>query len=117
MSDGLRLSLLPSLSFLLTLLFIPVVRRLATRWGCISLPSTERWHRQPIPYLGGVAFFVGWLLPACTLSLTPLSSFPLLLVASLMFLLGLYDDLYRVNPATKLVGQIIAAMIAIFFGY
>ena len=34
-----------------------------------------------------------------------------------MFLLGLYDDLYRVNPATKLVGQIIAAMIAIFFGY
>lgn len=117
MLEGLRLFLLPSSSFLLTLLLIPVVRRLAISWGCISLPSTERWHRQPTPYLGGVAFFVGWLLPAFMFSPAPLSSFPLFLVASQMFLLGLYDDLRSITPATKLVGQMIATATALFFGY
>lgn len=117
MSEGSHLFLLPVFSFLLTLLSIPVVRRLATRWGCVSLPSVERWHRQPTPYLGGVAFFVGWLFPAYILSGAPLPSLPLFFIASQMFLLGLYDDLYRINPATKLAGQIIAATTAVFFGY
>lgn len=34
-----------------------------------------------------------------------------------MFILGIYDDLRRINPATKLMGQIIAAATAIAFGY
>jgi UDP-GlcNAc:undecaprenyl-phosphate GlcNAc-1-phosphate transferase len=34
-----------------------------------------------------------------------------------MFILGIYDDLRRINPATKLIGQIMAAATAIFFGY
>ena len=34
-----------------------------------------------------------------------------------MFVVGFYDDLRQINPATKLIGQIIAASTAIFFGY
>jgi UDP-GlcNAc:undecaprenyl-phosphate GlcNAc-1-phosphate transferase len=34
-----------------------------------------------------------------------------------MFVVGIYDDLRRMNPATKLIGQIIIAATAIFFGY
>jgi len=117
MPEGLRLFLLPLSSFFLTLLLVPLVRRLATRWGCVSPPSTERWHRRPTSYLGGVAFFVGFLLPAVSLSPAPFSSFPLFLIASQTFILGIFDDLRRINPATKLVGQLIAAATAIFFGY
>lgn len=115
--EGLRHFLPFATSFLLTVLLLPVIRRLAVRWGCVSPPSTQRWHQQPIPYLGGVAFFLGFLLPALYFSPTPLSSFPFFLVASQMFILGMYDDLRRINPATKLVGQIIAAATAIFYGY
>jgi UDP-GlcNAc:undecaprenyl-phosphate GlcNAc-1-phosphate transferase len=117
MFEGLRLFLLPATSFLLTLLLIPVARRLATRWGCVSFPSTERWHRRPTPYWGGVAFFVGFLLPALVFSPAPLASSPFFLVAFQMFILGVYDDLHHINPVTKLVGQIIAAATALFFGY
>jgi len=34
-----------------------------------------------------------------------------------MFIVGIYDDLRRINPATKLIGQIISAVTAIYFGY
>jgi UDP-GlcNAc:undecaprenyl-phosphate GlcNAc-1-phosphate transferase len=34
-----------------------------------------------------------------------------------MFVVGIYDDLRKINPATKLIGQIISAATAIFFGY
>ena len=117
MSEELCLFLLPLTSFLLTLLLVPLVRRLAIHWGCVSLPTTQRWHRRSTPYLGGVALFVGFLFPAIFFSPSSSSAWPLLLVASQMFVLGIHDDLHRINPATKFMGQIIAAATAIFFGY
>src|SRR5262245_32308317 len=117
MSDWLRFSLLLASSFLLTILLIPGVRGLAIRWSCVSMPSAERWHRRPTPYLGGVAFFISFLFSVLWFSSALGTLWPLLLVVSLTFLLGLYDDLSRINPATKLMGQIIAAAIALVFGY
>ena len=45
------------------------------------------------------------------------SALPFLLIVTLMFLVGIYDDLRRLNPATKLIGQIASAAVAIYFGY
>lgn len=117
MPEGLSLLLLPFTAFFLTLLLVPVVRRLATRWGSVSLPTMERWHRRPTPSLGGVAIFIGFLLPALLFSTDLSTALPLFLVAVQTFVLGIYDDLHRINPATKFMGQIIAAATAIFFGY
>jgi UDP-GlcNAc:undecaprenyl-phosphate GlcNAc-1-phosphate transferase len=80
-------------SFGLTLLLVPAVRRLATRWGCVVRPTEARWHRRSTPTLGGVAVFAGCFLPALFFAPSPSSSLPLLLIASQMFVVGLYDDL------------------------
>jgi UDP-GlcNAc:undecaprenyl-phosphate GlcNAc-1-phosphate transferase len=111
------LFLAPAAAFVLTLLCVPLVRQLATRWGCVAQPKKERWHTRPTPMLGGIAFFVGFL--PSLLFLTPdlSSALPFFIVAGQMFVIGLYDDLRRINPATKLIGQIISAATAIFFGY
>ena len=52
--------LAPAASFLITILCVPLVRRLAARWGCVALPKKERWHTRPTPTLGGLAFFLGF---------------------------------------------------------
>jgi UDP-GlcNAc:undecaprenyl-phosphate/decaprenyl-phosphate GlcNAc-1-phosphate transferase len=101
--------LLTVCSFVLTLLLVPVVRRLATRWGCVVRPTQARWHKRPTPTLGGVAVFAGCFLTALFLAPSPSSSLPLFLVASQMFVVGLYDDLRHLNPVTKLLGQLSAA--------
>jgi UDP-GlcNAc:undecaprenyl-phosphate GlcNAc-1-phosphate transferase len=109
--------LAPAAAFLFTILCVPLVRRLATRWGCVALPKKERWHTRPTPMLGGIAFFLGFLPPIVFLTPDLLSALPFLIVAAQMFVVGLYDDLRRINPATKLIGQIVSAAAAIFFGY
>jgi UDP-GlcNAc:undecaprenyl-phosphate/decaprenyl-phosphate GlcNAc-1-phosphate transferase len=117
MSEGLYLVLAPGCAFLLTLLLVPLTRHLAIRLGCVALPTEERWHKRSTPSFGGVAFFVGFLPPALWFAPSSSAPLPLFLVAAQMFALGIYDDLRRINPATKLMGQIIAAATAVFFGY
>jgi UDP-GlcNAc:undecaprenyl-phosphate/decaprenyl-phosphate GlcNAc-1-phosphate transferase len=109
--------LLAVCSFVLTLLLVPVVRRLATRWGCVVRPTQARWHKRPTPTLGGVAVFAGCFFPALFFASSPSSSLPLFLIASQMFVVGLYDDLRHLNPVTKLLGQLSAAATALLFGY
>jgi UDP-N-acetylmuramyl pentapeptide phosphotransferase/UDP-N-acetylglucosamine-1-phosphate transferase len=51
-------------SLLLTLILTPIVRALAMRWRVYDLPDERlKTHDRPIPYLGGVAVFLGWAIP------------------------------------------------------
>ena len=117
LSDWSHLLLAPTTVFLLSVLLVPVVRRIATRSGYVSLPTQERWRQQPIPYLGGIAFFLGFLVSALLWGFSFTRSAPLLVISFFALILGLYDDFRRINPAMKLVGQIIVAAMAIFWGY
>jgi len=99
---------------------VPVIRLVSFRLGKVSMPRADRWHRQPTPTLGGVGMYLAFLITV--LVITQIQSewadlrWSLILGASLMFLLGLVDDFKRISPPTKLVGQILAAAIVIFFG-
>lgn len=117
MSERLFLLLSPLTSFLLTLVLIPLVRCLALRWGYVSFPTAERWSKRPTPSLGGIAFFLGFLLSVLLYSSRWSAFLPFLLAASLTFILGVYDDVCHITPATKLIGQTIGAAPAIYFGY
>ena len=102
---------------MVTLLCVPLVQRLATRWGCTALPRKERCHTRPTPTIGGLAIFLGFVPPVLLLSPNLSSLLPFFIIATQMFVVGIYDDVRRINPATKLIGQIIGAATAIFFGY
>ena len=104
--DNTLIFLVPAISLLLTLACVPAVRRLAAHWGCVALPKKDRWHSRPTPTLGGVAFYAGFVATAVLFSPSLTSALPFLLVVTLMFLVGIYDDLHQLNPATKLIGQI-----------
>jgi len=115
--DNTLIFLAAAISLLLTLGCVPAVRHLAARWGCVALPKKDRWHSRPTPTLGGVAFYAGFVAANLLFSPSFASALPFLLIVTLMFLVGMYDDLRRLNPATKLVGQIASAAVAIYFGY
>jgi UDP-GlcNAc:undecaprenyl-phosphate GlcNAc-1-phosphate transferase len=51
-------------ALLLTMILTPVVRALAIRWRVYDMPDERlKTHHRPIPYLGGVAIFIGWAVP------------------------------------------------------
>ncbi len=106
---------------LLSFAITRTVRNLANRKGWVTLPSSERHiHREPVPRLGGVAIYISFSI--VTLILIALSSYlqldigiaprnllDILLAGSLVFLLGLYDDVRPVSPYVKVLVQSIAA--------
>ena len=106
----------PIISFVSALLFTPVVRSLARRWGFVAKPKTDRWHKKPTAMMGGVAM---WLAVTLTyLTSVPHTSLDWVVVgaASLLFMVGLIDDWLHTKPYQKLIGQVIGAAIVINYG-
>lgn len=102
-----------------------VVRRLAVRFSFIVLPDERRVHERPTPTVGGAAMYLGLLASIVVASqipgLNPLfrgSSDPigLVLAASVIFTVGLVDDLREMSPPAKLSGQIVAGTVLYLFG-
>jgi len=96
----------------------PLVRRLALRLGVIDQPSTRKIHLKPIPLLGGLAIYAAFiaalLLFGNRFGLTELIS--ILVGASLMSFLGVWDDRRGLSPWLKLMGQFLAASILVVTG-
>lgn len=86
------------------MILTPAVRNLAGRLGVVARPKADRWHREPVPLLGGVAIFGSFAI--VTGLFTGQALLALLVCSAAVFLLGLFDDLWHVNAATKIVGQI-----------
>jgi UDP-GlcNAc:undecaprenyl-phosphate GlcNAc-1-phosphate transferase len=96
----------------------PVVRRIALRLGIIDRPEARKIHLNPVPLLGGVAiygaFIAAVLLFGNRFRLNELVS--ILVGASLVSFLGVWDDRRSLSPLLKLVGQALAASILILSG-
>ncbi len=90
----------------------PVVRTAAIRYGVVDRPDGKlKQHAQPVAYLGGVAIYLAFLFSvALTYEFTK-EVLGLMLAASIVVMLGLFDDLKVLTPSAKLLGQFIAVLV------
>ena len=97
----------------LSLAATPAVRRLALRFDISATPAEDRWHRRPVPLLGGVAIAIGL---AASLALTSADRrlFPVILYSGVMFALGVFDDVRAVKPLPKLYSQMAVAAVVLW---
>ncbi len=97
-------------SFLMT----PVVKSFAYKVGAIDVPKDERrMHHKPIPRLGGLAIFAGFMasiLLFVDIRLNPQMQ-SILLGAVIIVVLGVVDDIMALPAKLKFVVQIVAALI------
>ena len=102
--------------------------------GWVALPREDRWHRQATALHGGVGFFVPfflgglWIIASTSAGTLPLwravrgtpdpigLTAAVLLGSLIMFLVGLWDDVKPLRPATKLVFQILAVTLFVSVG-
>lgn len=103
---------------LLSFFATPLVIVFAKRIGAIDIPKdNRRMHSRPIPRLGGLAIFFGFMV--AVLLLTPVRGsemIGILLGAVCIVGLGVVDDMVALSPKTKLLGQLLAAGIAVAGG-
>jgi UDP-GlcNAc:undecaprenyl-phosphate/decaprenyl-phosphate GlcNAc-1-phosphate transferase len=108
-------------SFLSCLALTPLVRVLSRAHGVLDHPDARKVHVLPIPRTGGVAIAAAYLCAVGVLLLSPLNgasavNLPLMLkllpAVSLVFAVGLMDDLFGLKAWHKLVIQVIASCLA-----
>lgn len=104
------------LAFVVTVVAVPVVRRLATYLGAIDMPSPRKIHSDPLPRLGGVAIVAGFLVPFLTFFPLNRAFSALLAGLAVIFIVGLVDDLRGLSPWTKLAAQVVAAGLVLVGG-
>ncbi len=110
------------MAFLVSLASAPAAAWLALRLNIVDHPNARKVHVSVTPLLGGLSLvlglFAGFLTAHICGLLDILHYAPaqgLLLGTTLMFLLGLLDDILGVSPRWKLAGQALAACVLIFF--
>ena len=98
------------ISFALT----PVVKSFAYKIGAIDVPKdNRRMHKTPIPRVGGLAIFLGFIVSVLIFGRIDSDIRAILLGSVVIVLLGIVDDVVALKPSTKFLGQIIAALIPI----
>jgi UDP-GlcNAc:undecaprenyl-phosphate GlcNAc-1-phosphate transferase len=104
-------------AFVLSFFFTPVARQLAFKLGILDIPKDDRKvHKEPIPYLGGAAIYASAIFTMLIFSELDKTSVSIMIGGTVVFLIGLIDDINDISPKLKLAGQIIAAMIAVYGG-
>lgn len=108
----------------LSLILTPFLREAFRFCGFLDLPNqTRKLHRQPIPRAGGTAIAVSYVGAIFIVQLfAGIMNSHLALVwrvvpsASVIFAVGLIDDLWGLKHWQKLIGQLIAAGVACWSG-
>ncbi len=128
-------------AFLLSVVLTHWARKEAVRWNICDHPGERKIHTEPLPLLGGAAIYATLALIVCAhvgIYLLFADKFPLpwlreqidpfltrdLLIkglgiaggATMMFVLGLVDDIWKVRPLVKLLWQMVAAALLVLCG-
>lgn len=101
------------LSFGLT----PLVKAFAKRIGAMDVPRDgRRMHTVPIPRLGGLAIFFGFIFSMLIFAEIDMQTRGMLLGAVIIVVLGVVDDIMPLKAWVKFIVQIIAALIPAMSG-
>ncbi len=105
-------------AFVLAALATPLVRRVALRLGIVDRPTARKGHVRPTPLLGGIALYVALvgslLVGPRHAAVTELAA--IIVGATWMALVGLWDDRRGLSPAAKLIAEIAAATALLLAG-
>jgi UDP-GlcNAc:undecaprenyl-phosphate GlcNAc-1-phosphate transferase len=104
------------IAFAIVVLLTPAVGGMARLLGVVDRPGERRLNKRPIPRLGGLAIFLGILVPSLAFLSLDGEMRGIVLGAAVACVVGAVDDFRGLDPFPKLAGQIAAASIPLAFG-
>lgn len=101
----------------LSLAATPLVKYLAHSVGAMDIPKDDRrMHKNPIPRMGGLAIFLGFLISVLIFVDIDAKVRGILLGAVVILILGVLDDILTLRAIPKFLVQIVAAVIVVCHG-
>ncbi len=103
-------------TFIISLILVPAIAKISKRLGIIAQTNNRTIHKGIIARTGGYAIYVSFLVGTMIFLKTDTQINSILIGGFIIFITGFYDDIHDLSPRLKLLGQIIAALVVIFYG-
>lgn len=100
----------------LSLSLTPLARWLGRKGGFMDVPDQRRVHAVPTPKTGGWAIFIAFIISALLFTKPTGATLGLLIAASFIFVVEIWDDTRELPAVIKFLSQIVAALVFISFG-
>ena len=95
---------------------IPFIKQVAEHVGALDIPNARKVHKKPIPRMGGLGIYLGFLL-GYMLFAKPNEIMNSILIGSfIIILVGIMDDIKPLKASYKFIGQLMAALIVVLYG-
>ncbi|PHV70216.1 undecaprenyl-phosphate alpha-N-acetylglucosaminyl 1-phosphate transferase [Sporanaerobium hydrogeniformans] len=109
------------LAFLIAFFTTPLAKKVAFKVGAIAKPRKRDMHKKPIPRMGGIAIFLGFMITyLVVIKYMPIidtkQNIGIIVGSFIIFFLGFFDDIYELNAKLKFLIQIAAASIVALCG-
>lgn len=108
--------LMVSVTFVFTALIMPFMAKIANYIGAMDIPRTRHIHTKPMPKLGGLGIFLGFLFGYMLFGINSIQMNSVLIGSFIIVMTGIIDDIRPIKFYHKLIGQIAAAAVIVFYG-
>lgn len=106
-----------TVALVVSFLATPIVKSFAYKLGAIDVPKdARRMHKVPIPRMGGLAIFLGFIISVLVFADITEQMKGILLGSVIIVVMGIIDDITPLRARLKFVVQILAALIPVYYG-
>ena len=99
-----------------TLICTFYIKKIAFHIKALDIPNERKVHTKPMPRLGGLGIFLGFLFGYMLFGIQSVQMNSILIGSFLIILVGVIDDIKPLGAKTKFLGQILATCVLIFYG-
>lgn len=112
--------LITLVTFLVSCFIMPLMKWLAHHIGAMDIPRSDEnnrhIHKKPTPKLGGLGIFLSFLVGYMLFGIQSIQMNSILIGSFIIVLTGIIDDVKSLRASQKLVGQLLAACVIVFYG-
>ena len=104
------------ITMVFVMVFIPVVKNIAIYIGALDIPDMRKVHNEPIPRLGGLGIYAGFLIGYILFGHQSIQMNSILIGSFIIIITGMIDDIKPIPAKYKFLGHLVAALIIPLYG-
>lgn len=116
LNNHLHIFIIIAVCFVFCFLITFYIKKVAVHIGAMDIPNKRKVHTTPMPRLGGLGIFLTFLFGYMLFGVQSTQMNSILIGSFIIIIVGVIDDISPIGAKTKLIGQIIAASVVLFYG-
>lgn len=111
-----RIFMITTTTFVVVTSIVPFIKRIAIHIGALDIPNKRKVHSKPMPRLGGLAIYIGFLFGYMLFGEASSTMNSIFIATFIMMLIGIFDDIKPLKAKVKFLCQTVAAIIIAVYG-